>query len=161
MKKWLDSPKHLFALLRVVAVLAIAGGLWLSVSCGVVQVWTGEAGLTASAVWYAVTALIDCALWVTAWGSFLGLCTRQMQGGTAFTMANCRTMQVIGVCISVIGGVMCVRALPRLIAAPDVFLVIEAVILPGTFVTIGLIAFILRRLLKNAMVLEAEQADVV
>lgn len=159
--KWLDSPKHLFAVLRVVAVLAIAGGLWLSVSCGVVQVVTGEAGLTASNVWYVATALVNCALWTTAWGSFLGLCTRQMQGGTAFTKENCRTMQVIGVCVCVIGGIMCVRALPGLIAAPDMFLLIEAVILPGTFVTVGLIAFILRRLLKNAMALEAEQADVV
>lgn len=161
MKKWLDSPKHLFAILRVVAAIAILAGVWLSLSCGVVQVVTGETALTASAVWYVITALVNGGLWVAAWGSFMGMCTRLMQGGTAFTKENSRTLRVIGLCVGLIGAVMCVRALPRLIAAPDVYLVIEAVILPGTFVTVGVIAFILSRLLDHAMALEAEQADVV
>lgn len=161
MKKWLDSPKHLFAILRVVAAIAILAGVWLSLSCGVVQVVTGETALTASAVWYVVTALANGVLWVAAWGSFIGMCTRLMQGGTAFTKENSRTLRVIGLCVGLIGAVMCVRALPRLIAAPDVYLVIEAVILPGTFVTVSVIAFILSRLLDHAMALEAEQADVV
>ena len=159
--KWLDSPKCLFASLRVVAVLAILAGVWLSLSCGVVQVVTGATELTASAVWYVITALANAGLWVAAWVSFLGMCTRLMQGGTAFTPENSRTLRVIGSCVGLIGVVMCVRALPGLIASPDVYLVIEAVILPGTFVTVSAIAFILGRLLDHAMVLEAEQADVV
>lgn len=161
MLKWLDSPRHLFAILRVVAAIAILVGVCLSLCCGVVQVVTGETALTASAVWYVVSALVNGVLWVAAWGSFLRMCTRLMQGGTAFTQENSRTLRVIGICIGVIGAVMCVRALPRLIAAPDVYLVIEAIILPGTFVTVGVIAFILSRLLDHAMMLEAEQADVI
>jgi len=161
MKKWLDSPKHLFGVLCVVAVMAIAGGVWLSVSCGLMQVMAGEVVLTAAVVAYVSIAVINCVLWVIAWCSFLGLCLRQMQGGTAFTEENGRTMQVIGVSVCLIGVLMCLRALPRLIAAPDVYLLIEAVVMPGTFVTVGMIALILRRLLKNAMALEAEQADVI
>lgn len=162
MCKWLDSPKHLFAILRVVAVAAIAAGVWLSLSCGVVQVVTGEQALTAEAVWYVITALLNGVLWVIAWCSFMGMCTRLMQGGTAFTRLNSRTLKVIGACVCLMGAVMCLRALPRLAADwLNVFLLIEAVILPGTFVTVGMIAFILSRLLNHAMRLEAEQADVI
>ena len=186
MMKWLDSPKHLFLLLALTAVIAILGGVWLSLSCGVVQVLdalaqgpaeasvvveTASAGLMqvtdasrrvtlASAV-YVITALINCALWVTAWISFLRMCLRLRKGGTAFTRVNSRTLKVIGACVSLIGAVMCLRALPRLLRGPDVYLAIEAVILPGTFVTIGVLAFILSRLLDHAMALEAEQADVI
>lgn len=161
MMKWLDSPKHLFMVLCVISVIAIAAGVWLSVSCGVLQVLEDASRTGAAGVWYVVTALLNCALWCTAWGSFLGMCIRLMKGGTAFTPKNSRTLKVIGGCVALIGLVMCVRALPRLIASPDVYLVIEAVILPGTFVTVGMIAFILSRLLDHAMALEAEQADVV
>ena len=101
MMKWLDSPKHLFLLLALTAVIAVLGGVWLSLSCGVVQVLdalaqgpaeasavveTASAGLmqvtdasrrvTLASVVYVVTALINCALWVTAWISFLRMCLR-------------------------------------------------------------------------------------
>lgn len=161
MLKWLDSPKHLFGLLRVVAVPAIAVGIWLSVSCGVLPAFTQTGGAAPTGVGYVVTALINCCLWCVAWGAFAGMCTRLMQGGTAFTAENRRGLRVIGASVSLIAVVMCVRALPRLIAAPDVYILIEAVILPGTFLTVGMIAFILSILLRRAMVLEEEQADVV
>lgn len=161
MLKWLDSPRHLFAILRVIAVLAIVAGVWLSLICGVVQVIGGETELTAAALWYVISALANGAMWSVAWGSFIGMCTRLMRGGTAFTKVNSRTLQVIGGCVGMMALVMCVRALPRLIAGPDAFLVIEAIILPGTFLTVAGLAFILSRLLDHAMALEAEQADVV
>lgn len=161
MLKWLDSPRQLFGILRVIAVIAILAGMWLSLVCGVVQVVTGVAELTAEAVVYVIAALVNGGLWVVAWGSFMGMCTRLMKGGTAFTVRNSRSLRLIGACVTLMGTVMCVRALPRLVAAPDVFLVIEAVILPGVFVTVGAIAYILSRLLDHAMRLEAEQADVV
>lgn len=161
MMKWLDSPKHLFSILCVIAAIAIAVGVWLSVSCGVLQAPADASRTGGAGVWYVITALVNCALWCVAWGSFMGMCIRLMKGGTAFTQKNSRTLKVIGGSVALIGLVMCVRALPRLSAAPDLFLVIEAVILPGTFVTVGMIAFILSRLLDHAMALEAEQADVV
>ena len=159
MLKWLDSPKHLFGVLRLVAVAAIAAGVWLSLNCGVLQVVTRAED--APGVGYVVMALINCLLWCMAWGSFFGMCTRLMKGGTAFTAENSRALQVIGSCVASIAAVMCVRALPALIAAPDVYLLIEAIILPGTFLTVGVLAFILSRLLDHAMALEEEQADVV
>lgn len=161
MKKWLDSPGFLFGLLRVVAVAAIAVGVWLSVSCGVVQHFFPEEGAAPVGMDYVITALINCALWCVAWGSFFGMCTRLMKAETAFTEANSRTLRLIGACVSLIAVVMCVRALPGFIASPDVFLLIEAVILPGTFLTVGMLAFVLGRLLNHAMALEVEQADVV
>ena len=161
MRKWLDSPKVLFGLLRVVAAIAIAAGVWLSVVCGVLPTFTRQEGAAPVGVGYVVTALINCGLWIVAWCAFFGMCTRLMQGGTAFTEANSRTLRVIGASIALIAVVMCVRALPRLIAGLDVYLIIEAVILPGTFLTVGALSLILSRLLDHAMALEEEQADVV
>lgn len=158
MLKWLDSPKTLFGILRVVALAAIAAGVWLSLCCGVLP---GVGGAAPEGVGYVVTALINCLLWIVAWCAFFGMCGRLMKGGTAFTQANSRTLRLIGGCVALIAVVMCVRALPRMIAGPDVYLIIEAVILPGTFLTVGALAFILSRLLDHAMALEEEQADVV
>jgi len=159
MMKWLDSPRHLFGLLRVTAVAAIAAGVWMSLNNGVVQFFLGQE--SPLGLEYVITALLNCGLWCIAWGSFMGMCTRLMQGGTAFTARNSRSLRVIGICVLLMAAVMCLRALPRLIAAPDLFLIIEAVILPGTFVTVGALAFVLSRLLDHAMALEQEQADVV
>ena len=161
MRKWLDSPKVLFGLLRVVAVLAIAAGVWLSVVCGVLPTFTRTDGVAPTGVGYVVTSVINCGLWCIAWGAFFGMCGRLMKGGTAFTAENSRALQIIGASVALIAAVMCVRALPRLIASPDIYLVIEAVILPGTFLTVGMIACILSILLRRAMALEEEQADVV
>ena len=161
MLKWLDSPKVLFGILRVAAVLAIAAGVWLSVVCGVLPTFTRAGGVAPTGVGYVVTALINCALWCIAWGSFFGMCGRLMKGGTAFTLENSRALRVIGASVALIAAVMCLRATPRLLTTPDIYLVIEAVILPGTFLTVGMIAFILSILLNRAMELEEEQADVV
>ena len=161
MRKWLESPKVLFGLLRVMAVIAILAGVWLSVSCGVLPTFTRQGGAAPVGVGYVVTALVNCGLWIVAWCAFFGMCTRLMQGGTAFTEANSHTLRVIGASIALIAVVMCIRALPRLIAGPDVYLIIEAVILPGTFQTVGALSLILSRLLDHAMALEEEQADVV
>lgn len=161
MKKWLDSPAFLFGALRVVSALAIAAGVWLSVVCGVLPSFSLDDGAAPTGVGYVVTSLINCGLWCIAWGAFYGMCGRLMKADTAFTRENGRSLHVIGSSVCAIAGVMCLRALPRLIAAPDIYLVIEAVILPGTFLTVGMLAFILSRLLKNAMALEEEQADVV
>lgn len=161
MLKWLDSPKVLFGILRVAAALAIAAGVWLSVVCGVLPTFTRAGGVAPTGVGYVVTALINCGLWCIAWSSFFGMCGRLMKGGTAFTAENSRVLRVIGASVALIAAVMCVRALPRLIESPDIYLVIEALILPGTFLTVGMIAFILSILLKRAMALEEEQADVV
>ena len=158
MLKWLDSPRVLFILLRAAAVLAIIAGVWLSLFCGIALC---EGAGTAGAVVAIAAAVISGGLWVAAWVSFAGMCTRLIRGGTAFTRENSRSLRLIGVCVVLMAAVTCLRALPALIAAPDVYLVIEAIILPGMFLTIGVLAFILRRLLERAMSLEAEQADVI
>ena len=103
MKKWLDSPGFLFGLLRVVAVAAIAVGVWLSVSCGVVQHFFPEEGAAPVGMDYVITALINCALWCVAWGSFFGMCTRLMKAETAFTVQNVRALGHISLAF-VIGG---------------------------------------------------------
>jgi hypothetical protein len=159
MFKWLDSPKALFGILRVAAAAAIAAGVWLSLNCGVLQ--TLQRTENAPGAGYVVTALINCLFWCIAWGSFISICNRMIKGKSAFTQENSRALQVIGASVSLMAAVMCVRALPRMISSPDVYLLIEAVILPGTFLTVAVLAFILSRLLKQAMDLEEEQADVV
>ncbi len=159
MLKWLHSPRLLFGALRIVAVAAIIAGVWLSLTCGVLQVFDRNAEDMGAG--YVVTALMNCALWCIAWASFCSMCTRLMKGGTAFTVENSRALHTIGTSVSMISAIMCLRALPRLFAAPDVYLIIEAIILPGTFLTVGVLAFILSRLLKHAMALEEDQADVV
>lgn len=159
MMKKFNSPKFLFGTLQVVAVIAILAGIWLSVNCGVVQFFTQ--GDNAPGVGYAVTALLNCMLWWISWGSFMGICSRLMRDDTAFTAKNSYALQVIGKCVLMMAAVMCLRALPELLVQPDPYLLIEAIILPGTFLTVSVLAFILSRLLDHAMALEQEQADVV
>ena len=62
MLKWLDSPKVLFGILRVAAVLAIAAGVWLSIVCGVMPTFTRAGGVAPTGVGYVVTALINRAV---------------------------------------------------------------------------------------------------
>lgn len=161
MKKWLESPKVIFGVLRVVALAAIALGLWLSVADGALPYFFPAEGRTKPGVGYAVTAMMNGGLWCIAWCAFIGMCSRLMKGGTAFTQENSRALRTIGMSVALIALVMGGRALPQLIAYFDVGLLIEAVILPGTFLTVGALAFILSRLLDHAMALEEEQADVV
>lgn len=161
MMKWLDSPKSLFSLLRITAIAAILAGLYLGVSSGVVAVFRELGFGSVLAWWYTVTALVCCGLWMAAWWSFLHMCTRLMQGGTAFTKKNGCTLQVISRCVCLLAAVMFARALPGLLTSPDVYSAVEAILLPGVALLVGAVARILRSLLMNAMALEAEQADVI
>lgn len=161
MMKWLDSPKGLFSLLRIAAAVAIIAGLYLGVSSGVAAVFQQSGFGTVLAWWHALTALVCCGLWAAAWWSFLHMCTRLMQGGTAFTKKNGRALLVISRCVCLLAAVMFARALPGLLTSPDVYSAVEAVVLPGVVLCVGAVAAILRSLLVSAMALEAEQADVV
>ena len=159
MKKWLESPKIIFGALWVLAFISIVVGLVLSVYCGVVQFLTQ--GENAPGVGYAVTALLNGMLWWISWGSFMGICSRLMHEESAFTVKNSQALQVIGKSVLMMAAVMCLRSMPELLVQPDPFLLIEALILPGVFMTVSMLAFILSRLLDHAMALEQEQADVV
>ncbi len=159
MMKWLDAPKRLFGVLRVASVAAMAAGVGLGLCGDVIPFFQGAE--YAPGMGYAVTTLMLCLLWCMAWGSFLGMCTRLMKDGTAFTAENSGTLRVIGLSVAAMAAVMLLRALPGLIAAPDVYRLLEAVVLPGVFLTVSMLAFILSRLLDHAMTLEEEQADVV
>jgi len=159
MKKWFNSPRYLFGILRVVSVLAIIVGVWLCINESLPNAFFRAEGLMGDL--RVAAAVVNCALWVIAWSSFMGMCRRLMRGDTAFTAANSRTLKGIGICVVLIGSVTCLRALPELVAQADVYWFIETIVLPGTFLTVGVLAFILSRLLDHAMALEAEQADVV
>ncbi len=159
MKKWFNSPRFLFGILRVVSLLAIIVGVWLCINESLPNAFFRAEGLWGDL--RVAAAVLNCALWVIAWSIFMRMCHRLMRGDTAFTVANSRTLKGIGVCVVLIGAITCIRALPEMIVQPDVYRFMEAVILPGTFLTVGVIAFILSRLLDHAMALEAEQADVV
>lgn len=162
MKKWLESPRVIFGLLRVASIAAILTGAGLSL-CGIVVAAgaIGSRGLQVMLVVSIAVSIVNFLLWAAAWTSFQMMCARLMRGESAFTEENSHTLRVIGGSVAVIGALLFLRGLPRLIAAPGVFGVLETLVLPGTFLTVALIAEILRRLLNHAMALEEAQADVV
>lgn len=153
MKRAFRSPKLLFGLLQAVSVLAIAGGLWLSIHL-ILHQSPLPAGYTAG------TGLCNV-LWCLAWGVFIGMCRRLQGGASAFTAANSRTLMIIALAVTGMAGAVCLMGIGSLTQAVTLTGVILAVILPGTFLTVALLAFILRRLLDNAMALEEAQADVI
>ena len=152
MKKWLDEPKNLFTLLAGASVIAIAAGTYLGVALGMAV----QASVTA-------LSLAGILLWAWAWGEFLGMCLRLRKGESAFTPATGRTLRIIGWCMVGLAAISAACALigGLLSRLRTGYWVIEIILLPGTFLTVALIAHILRGLLVHAMALEEEQEGVV
>ncbi len=173
MKTWFDTPRQLFAVLRALSVVCVVIGIALSAAEGVLPEIKamGSTGVTALGVFNLATMAVNALLWCVAWGAFMGLCGRMMQGGTAFTAENSRTLRTITVCVAAIGTLLLMRGLPemaRVFREPELGLLYLltryfplGVVLPGVFGTAAVLATILRRLLDNAIALEAEQQDVV
>ena len=180
MKKWLDEPKNLFGLLMAASVLAIVMGLYLGLVLGILP----EETLLVRATLHSSTAAalndlpdlalltrlvtgVCMALWCVAWGAFYGLCRRLHRGEGAFQASTGRTLRIIGwSCLGMAAAVLA-RGVPaavymvRLMNGIDVYTLIETILLPGTFLTVALIAHILRGLLMHAIALEEEQEGVV
>lgn len=153
MKKWFSDLKQLFTLLIIASVIAITAGAYLGVTLGM-QV---QASVT-------VLSAVGIVIWTIAWGAFLAMCLRLRRGESAFTPATERTLCIIGWCMV---GLAAVTLLSAIIAwalgriHSGVFVVIDGILLPGFFLSVGVAAKILRGLLAHAMALEAEQEGVV
>lgn len=180
MKKWLDEPRNLFGLLMAASVIAIVVGVYLAVVLGLVPADTHLIRMMLSS--YAAAAMDDLpdftlltrivtvvcmVLWCVAWGAFYGLCRRLHRGEGAFQPYTGRVLRLIGWCCLGMAAATLARGVPalvymvRLVRGVDTYTLIEAVILPGTFLTVALIAHILRGLLLHAIALENEQEGVV
>ncbi len=152
MKNWFSDLTHLFTLLIIASVFAIAAGVYLGVTLGM-QV---QAAVT-------VLSAVGIVIWATAWGAFLAMCLRLRRGESAFTPATERTLRIIGWCMV---GLAAVTLLSAIIAGVlgrihRGMLVVTGGILLGIFLAVGVAAKILRGLLVHAMALEAEQEGVV
>lgn len=149
MKKLFSNLKFIFTLLLIVSVLAIVAGVYLGVALGM-QVQASVTVLSAAGM----------LLWTEAWGTFLALCLRLRKGESAFTPATGKALTVIGWCMV---GLAAVTLVCALIASSrsEGFLLIEAVLLPGFFLAVGVVARVLQGLLTHAMSIEKEQEGVV
>ena len=176
MKKWLDEPRNLFGLLMAASVIAMAVGVYLAVVLGIlpaetrlmqVQLTSRPESVPNLTLLTRVMAAVCAALWCVAWGAFYGLCRRLHRGERAFQASTGRALRIIGWCCLGMAAALLARGVPalvymvRLIRGFDTYTLIEAVILPGTFLTVALIAHILRGLLLHAIALEEEQEGVV
>lgn len=168
MKTWFDTPQQLFKVLRVLSGVCLVLGAVLSMVAGVQpEIEEMQRGpVSVSNVVTLLSMAVNMVLWSVAWAAFMGLCERMSRGGTAFTEKNSRTLSIIMVCVAAIGGVLCLRGVVDRIcewSTPGLGVVYfaEIIVLPGTFWTVALLAYILRKLLKNAMALEEDQRGVI
>lgn len=152
MKNRFDEPRSIFTLLMGASVVAIAAGVYLGVALGM-QV---QASVT-------VLSTVGILLWAAAWGAFMVMCSRLRKGESAFTTASGRTLRIIGWCMVGLAAVTVACALigGLLSRLRTGYWVIEIIVLPGIFLTVALIAHILRGLLVHAIALEEEQEGVV
>lgn len=144
-----NKLKRIFTLLVIASVIAIIAGTYLGAALGM------RGGFHLS-----VLAAIGILLWAMAWGEFLTMCLRLRRDETAFTAATGWTLQNIGRCMVGLAVVTCLAAMLGSDRTP-VFLLLEALVLPGLFLAVSLAARILRGLLLHAMTLEAEQEGIV
>lgn len=150
MKKWFNSPKPLFTLLIIAAVIAIGVGAYLGILLG-----TPMPGKTR------ILPFLGIVLWADAWGEFMAMCLRLRKGDSAFTAATGKTLQMIGGCMVGLAVVTIASAIVGGSRLSTGFWLIELVILPGIFLAVAVVARILRGLVKHAMALEKEQEGVV
>ena len=153
MKKLFSDVKVIFTLLMSISILAIVAGVYLGVALGM-QVQASVTVLSAAGI----------LLWAEAWGTFLVLCLRLRKGESAFTPATGKALTVIGWCMVGLAGVtfacaVITAALGR--GRDPLLLVVEAVLLPGFFLAVGVVAKVLQGLLAHAMSIEKEQEGVV
>lgn len=150
MKNWFSEPKHLFTLLVIASVIAIAVGTYLGVALGM-QVQASVTRLSTFGI----------LVWAEAWGEFLALCLRLRRGESAFTAATGRTLQRIGWCMVALAAITLLSAAIGGTRANTAYWLIEFILLPGLFLAVYVVSKILRGLLVHAISLEEEQEGVV
>lgn len=150
MKNWFSTPKHLFTLLVIAAVIAMAAGIYLGVTLGM-QVQASVTLLAAAGI----------GLWVWAWGDFLALCLRLRKGESAFTPSTGATLHRIGWYMLGLAAITLVCAVIGGARANTAFWPIEFILLPGLFLAVFVVSKILRGLLRHAIALEEEQEGIV
>ena len=153
MKKLFSDVKVIFTLLMLISILAIVAGVYLGVALGM-QVQASVTVLSAAGM----------LLWAEAWSTFLVLCLRLRKGESAFTPATGKALTVIVWCMVGLAGVtfacaVITAALGR--GRDPLLLVVEAVLLPGFFLSVAAAAKVLQGLLAHAMSIEKEQEGVV
>lgn len=153
MKKLFSNIRIVFSLLVCISIMAASFGAFLSFRlCQ---------GADRSVQMLAVGGQ---ALWQGAWIVFARLCLRLRKGESAFTPATGKALTVIGWCMVGLAAVtfaaaLITSALGR--GRDPLLLLIEAVLLPGFFLAVGVVARVLQGLLAHAMSIEEEQEGVV
>lgn len=150
MNKLFSTPKRLFTLLAIAAVLAIIAGVYLGFLLG-----TPMPGMSR------ILPFLGMCFWFEAWLEFFLMCLRLRKGNSAFTPATGKTLRIIGWCMTALAVVTLVSALIGGSRLSNGFWLIELVILPGVFLAVAAAAKILRGLLVHAMAIEKEQEGVV
>lgn len=176
MKKWLDDPKNLFALLMTASVIAMLMGVYLAAVLGIyaplAQPWRTDGYVLIPIPVYETVltialSVISLGLWLTAWGAFYGLCTRLHRGEKAFQERTGRTLRLIGWCMIGMMAAVLVQCVPEWVhvcraqAMITTHLLIRTTALPGLFLLVAAVAHVLRRLLLHAIALEKQQEGVV
>lgn len=148
MKNRSREQKFLFILLMAASALAIVLGWFLGISLPL------QVGLALP------LPIVGLLLWTAAWGAFFALCLQLRRGESAFTPSASKVLAVIGGCMVGLAAVTIASACLSH-SREIIFLVMEAVLLPGLFLAVAVAAKILRGLLVHAMALEKEQEGVV
>ena len=149
MKKPFSDIRIVFSLLVGISIMAACFGAFLSFRL-----------CQGTDISVQMLAVGGQALWQGAWIVFARLCLRLRRGESAFTPATGKALTLIGWCMAGLAVVSLVCALiaPSRSAG---FLLIEAVLLPGFFLAVGVVAKLLQGLLTHAMAIEEEQEGVV
>lgn len=139
-KKIFSNQHFIFTLLMIFAVLAMAAGAYLGIALGMQR-------QTAVTVFSAAGML----LWAWAWFVFIRLCLRLRKGESAAAPASGKALTTISRCMAMLALLTFAGAL---IAAPGseqapVFFIIEAILLPGVFLSASLAAQLLQKLLRR------------
>lgn len=150
MKSWFSVPKHLFTLLVIASVLAVAAGTYLGFALG-----SAMPGMSR------ILPFLGIVTWADAWIEFLALCLRLRRGDSAFTASTGRTLHRIGWCMVALAAIAVLSAVIGGSRADVTWLLVEYLLLPGVFLAVYVVSKILRGLLQHAMALEEEQEGVV
>ena len=150
MRKLFSTPKPLFTLLAIAAVIAAGAGVYLGFALGTLMPGTSR-----------LLPFLGMTLWIEAWFEFLLMCLRLRKGESAFTASTGRTLHAISWSMVGLAVVTPVASLIGGTRDAMTFLLIERLLLPGLFLSVAMAAKVLSGLLEHAMALEKEQEGVV
>ena len=146
MKKLWNEAKFVFTALQVCSVIAMGMG---------VALMTTVRGMTV----YSAVTVGEAVLWWTMWWSFLRMCGRLKREPSAFTGDNARTLLVIVVCCAASGLLEAVDTVVFAATAGRGLLFggwMGGLAAIAFYFGVAAVALVLRRLLKNAMILQQD-----